>query len=688
MNVKCSEYDNMALSLDYYNSIKQLSDDLIKYIKGYKQLIQDYMKKIQNMQTNFKKKLAISVNPKTSQIILELTSKIFNLLEQNNELYQLSLDEIDLRLKEFDTIIKQKNEEIKTIQKLSSDLNKELINTYNDVNKNKNNYLNSLSKTEEIVNKFYTERSKISQHESGLGQQMPENEYTLLKDQIKNKLNETTNSIKSSKKLEKAYQDSISQFLKIHNKYVKSHNSFTEKIRKLTCDLSDEIKTLIVSFMLSYKNNYKQPLSSIDEYINKFNILEEGKEIDKKISNEYKSDNLLKIIIPNNYRLKTISLLKNTNYIKTEDNSNSNTNKETKETKNSNILQKKKTILKLEDGFEEMEYISDESLIQTIKSLFKNFTLIDKEDFNIQLEESKSKTQQYILKIVSNMNSYPYGKFGKNSDKNKNINISEYKRKELSTDELLDLKELLDIHENRIIFLQKLSDYRSRGKFYLDITDYTLLSKFFNIICDKVKRDFDYHSAEMSIILSQTYFIEENNRKKYLQEGIKGNNIFKDKTFWEEILVYSINKEIMKTMKRDSKTKENKKNSDNKLSNVVFSQVLTLIDNMFEFDIESNIIQEILEPKINYYKLNEGLKSTINDVIKSKQEEKENLKKVKKENENKKENEKVEENVQKEDEKDKIGEEVKKDEENKDKNIEEMKNVETEALDEKNDKDN
>ena len=688
MNVKCSEYDNMALSLDYYNSIKQLSDDLIKYIKGYKQLIQDYMKKIQNMQTNFKKKLAISVNPKTSQIILELTSKIFNLLEQNNELYQLSLDEIDLRLKEFDTIIKQKNEEIKTIQKLSSDLNKELINTYNDVNKNKNNYLNSLSKTEEIVNKFYTERSKISQHESGLGQQMPENEYTLLKDQIKNKLNETTNSIKSSKKLEKAYQDSISQFLKIHNKYVKSHNSFTEKIRKLTCDLSDEIKTLIVSFMLSYKNNYKQPLSSIDEYINKFNILEEGKEIDKKISNEYKSDNLLKIIIPNNYRLKTISLLKNTNYIKTEDNSNSNTNKETKETKNSNILQKKKTILKLEDGFEEMEYISDESLIQTIKSLFKNFTLIDKEDFNIQLEESKSKTQQYILKIVSNMNSYPYGKFGKNSDKNKNINISEYKRKELSTDELLDLKELLDIHENRIIFLQKLSDYRSRGKFYLDITDYTLLSKFFNIICDKVKRDFDYHSAEMSIILSQTYFIEENNRKKYLQEGIKGNNLFKDKTFWEEFLVYSINKEIMKTMKRDSKTKENKKNSDNKLSNVVFSQVLTLIDNMFEFDIESNIIQEILEPKINYYKLNEGLKSTINDVIKSKQEEKENLKKVKKENENKKENEKVEENVQKEDEKDKIGEEVKKDEENKDKNIEEMKNVETEALDEKNDKDN
>ena len=47
----------------------------------------------------------------------------------------------------------------------------------------------------------------------------------------------------------------------------------------------------------------------------------------------------------------------------------------------------KKTISTLEDGFEEMEYITDESLIITIKYLFDNFTYIDKEEFNIKLEE-------------------------------------------------------------------------------------------------------------------------------------------------------------------------------------------------------------------------------------------------------------------------------------------------------------
>ena len=116
--------------------------------------------------------------------------------------------------------------------------------------------------------------------------------------------------------------------------------------------------------------------------------------------------------------------------------------------------------------------------------------------------------------------------------------------------------------------------------------------------------------------------MEEGKRKKYLQKGIKGNSLFKDKTFWEEFLVYSINKEIIKTLKRDKKTKENKNASDTKFSNVVFSQILTLIDNMFEFDVDPNEIKEILEPKINYYKLNDSLKNIINDVITSKQEEK------------------------------------------------------------------
>lgn len=74
----------------------------------------------------------------------------------------------------------------------------------------------------------------------------------------------------------------------------------------------------------------------------------------------------------------------------------------------------------------------------------------------------------------------------------------------------------------------------------------------------------------------------------------------------------------MKTLKREEKIREDKEISDHKYSNVVFSQILTLIDNMFEFELEPNIIREILNPKISSYRLNNDFKKTINDVIEAK----------------------------------------------------------------------
>ena len=663
MSIKCSELDNMNISLDYFNSIKSVSDDLIKYFKGYKQLNQDYMKKLQSFQSNYRKKFSSTENPKTSQIISALTNQLNKLIDQITELLQLSIDEIELRIREFDTFIKKKTESIKAIQKASSELNKSLNNLYNDVNKAKTNYLNSLGKTEELIDKYYSEKQRLIEHENGMGKKLNENEYTLLKEQQKNQKNDMDNSLKTSKKLENIYKNLIDSSIKLHDKYVESHNTSRDIIKKDTCELSEEIKTLIISFMVSIKNSYKQPLSSIDVAINQFNLLKEGEETDKIISSKYKDNNLLKNISPTNYKLKSLSIIKDpNNKLKNKEND-----------KNKDALRRQNSISRLEDGFEEMKYISDEPLIITIKSIFDNFIYIDKEEehFNFEVEEKRNRSQKYILKIINNMLSYPFGKYGFNQEKKKNPNLNpnvKYKREELSTDELLDLRDLLENHENRIIFLQKLSDYRAKGRFYICIEDYTLISKFFNIILDKVKKNNDYHAAEMVIILSQTYYYEEGTRKKYLQESIEENPLFKDIMFWQDFLCYSINKEIMKTLKRDQKVKENKVNSDSKLSNIAFSQILTLIDNMYEFNVEPSVIKEILEPKIKYYKLNDAFRNTINDVILSKEQqkaiekeekEKEKEDKLKKE-ENKKQEDKKEENTKQEDKKE---ENIQKDEE-------------------------
>ena len=610
-NIECSEIDNINITFDYFTSVKQLGEEFIKYLRGYRQLSQEYMKKLQIFETNFGRKISRPAeNPKVSQLV-DLTSKITDLIFQNIELFDFSIKEIDERINDFEKYLKEKIEIVNNLKKSFTEVGKNLLCQNIEINKTKNIFINSLSKTEEIIDKYYIDKSKIQEHESGLGKKLTENEYNILKEQQKNQLQEMNNSIKLSKKYQDFHKGSIEASKKLKDNFVKECQSCQEKIRKNTCELSEEIKNLVCTFLLSYKNIYKQPLSLIDICINKFNLLEEEKEMDSIIVSSYKNDNPLKYMTPTKYKLKSFSHLKSSNYLNNQDEINNEENDNKAKNNNNNKEENslvRKSIENLEDGFDEMRYICDESLVMTIKSLFENFDLIEKEDFNIKFEEEKNRAQKYVLKIITNMNSYPFAKEGFYSNNNLNIAqeyVIEYKREELTKEELKDLIELLNIHENRIIFLQKFSDYRARGKFVLCDKDYILLSQLYNIICDKIKKDSDYHAAEMVIILSQTYYIEEGKKRKYLQESFKGNKLFKDKNFWEEFLCYSINKEIMKTLQRDQLVKEDKENSDYKYSNVVFTQILTLIDNMFEFDLDSEIVKEVLNPKISYYRLND-----------------------------------------------------------------------------------
>lgn len=692
MSINCSEIDNFNNLIEFFNSMKLISDELTKYLRTYKQYSLEFAKKLTIMQSTLSKKLIKSDNSSMNKII-NLTRKLVELLDENLNLFKLSNDELELRIRTFEMDLKTKFDNIKLFQKKSYEVNKILTNSYIEINKVKKNYLDSISKTEEIINKYYSDKKIIDEHELGLGKKMNINDYNILKEKLKSELYDMNNSIKASKYLEKVYQDIIKDSVKVHDSFVENYKNFNTKIKSFNIDLSEQIKNLLLSFYLTYKNSYRQPMVSTDININSLNTTNESKETEKILTNLYKNDNLLPNVSPAKYYLKSFEILKEDKFFeKNEVNINS---LEDDLKKEENTKNKSRYISTLEDGFSQMQYISDTTLFMTIKKIFENFKLIEKAELNLELEEIKFKTQQYILKLESNMNSYPFAKHGyQNSKVDENKVTVLYKRNDLTKEELSDLSNLLNNHESRIIFLQKLSDYRSRGKFYLDKRDYDLLLNYFNLIANKVKDNADYHCGEMIIILSQTYFLEiaDNNQKKYekkyIQEDLKKNELFRDDAFWEEFLCYAINKEIMKTQRRDKMYMENKTASDNKLSNVVFSQLLTLIDNMAEFGLDAETIKEIIEPKIIYYKLNDALKLTINDVLNSKIEgEKKKMQEKEKREKEKQEKEKQEKEKQDKEKQDKEKQEVINVEKKEEKNEEEIKENEIKEQNIKNQED-
>ena len=109
-----------------------------KYIRTYKQLILDFTKKLSNMQSNFSKKLSKSDNPKINIITL-LTNNIISLFDENINLYKSSSEELELRVKAYESDLKAKIDSIKAIQKKTFEQNKILTNSYNEINKPKKN---------------------------------------------------------------------------------------------------------------------------------------------------------------------------------------------------------------------------------------------------------------------------------------------------------------------------------------------------------------------------------------------------------------------------------------------------------------------------------------------------------------------------------------------------------------------
>jgi hypothetical protein len=254
----------------------------------------------------------------------------------------------------------------------------------------------------------------------------------------------------------------------------------------------------------------------------------------------------------------------------------------------------------------------------TVKEMFENFELINHNGLNIKIEEEKNEAKSYVNKLILNM-SHETNKIANDS----NIIIEEDVTP-FTNEEKNNLKSLLNKHHNRVIFLHKLNDYRTSSLFELSKNEYQILGELFSSLIDISKKEKDYHSVEMAIILSKTYYIMENDKKLYIQNLIQNNENFKEKSFWEELLIYSISKEVIRSKKRDGNNSEKEDILNEKNANIIFSQLLSLIDNMFDFGVDSEMIKQIIEPKLIYYKVDDKLKSTINDVIASKMKVKNN----------------------------------------------------------------
>ena len=204
-----------------------------------------------------------------------------------------------------------------------------------------------------------------------------------------------------------------------------------------------------------------------------------------------------------------------------------------------------------------------------------------------------------IIKKYVNKKIFPDYKY---DDELNNFKMSELIRKlfsnkseEINTnlkDTFNGLIENPSLYNTLFIILSKL---RTNGTFSQSKALISLLGEGFEKVLINSKKNKLYENAKNIIILSQTYYYEDEKKEKiYIFEFIKNNKWLKTAKFWRNFINYMLDNDL----KRFDKINE----KDNfKLGEVVFSNLLTFASNMKSFEIDKRIIIKILDELFDKY---------------------------------------------------------------------------------------
>ena len=233
---------------------------------------------------------------------------------------------------------------------------------------------------------------------------------------------------------------------------------------------------------------------------------------------------------------------------------------------------------------EKEEFQANVETVKTIKSQLENAF----NDFTVEREENKKNMRELLEKLF-------------------------YSKEEITDADKQTFIKYLDDTATHYLFLVELSKLRTNNEFNKSKKIIELLSESIIKILENSEAILDYNSAKNCLVLSQTFYYEEQGNKKYILEFIKNNKWLKSVDFWREFILKMIEEEVKKfcelNYKDENYIKLNEKSDqlpeklNKRIQDILFTQLITYITSMNEFSIEKKYIVQIVDEfteKYNY----------------------------------------------------------------------------------------
>ena len=302
---------------------------------------------------------------------------------------------------------------------------------------------------------------------------------------------------------------------------------------------------------------------------------------------------------------------------------------------------------------------NDLNINRDIKNMLLEFQSKEKPDgeiylinFNSNIDFDKCENDEEFnfnvdcINYIREINKEEYPKYNQKLEQTKNdmrnLLTKMFDNSEaISTTDKETLLNYISNTETHFLFLIILSKLRTNNRFCQSKNLINILGEILNKILDNAKKNNIYSHARNCVILSQTFFYNnEKNEKVFILEKIINNPWMKSSEFWINYVEIPIKEEIEKVIlsnypeiSMEDIINESEKINEKlkrKIGEILFSQLLTCINNMKEFNINNKIIINIVDDIIYKYNyLNEGNSEIAFGLI---TEDKENIQKIRNEN--------------------------------------------------------
>ena len=343
--------------------------------------------------------------------------------------------------------------------------------------------------------------------------------------------------------------------LDLQKSYLEMNEKLKSQVKNIFIIINKKRKLLFKGIFDNFKNFLGNVNFAIDNIYKKIEE-EKCKELELKIFDDVNQidEKINNIIIEDFYEFKFLSL-----YDREE---------------------KKESIYNCNELYDKLNEKNIENILEKLKKNNINFCQKNKEIINL-IETKKD------IELITNLILNSPEKF-------------DSKKKEIL------LNKLKSSPKNQLIFLQYLNNTRSKGIFNLNKNTIIILCELFLDIINSSFQNNSYKNIQLCIILCQTYYHEEENKKIYMIHHMRKSKIFNEKNFWMNYFKGLINEE-----KKKIRLITDKKTLENKEAAIVYSSIFTLIKNMVDFDLDLDFITNLSDDIFTIYKISDNQKKDI-----------------------------------------------------------------------------